>query len=159
MAIATARKRDPLLNFRFKVIIDGYKPIGFMNISGLEKEAAVAEYREGEEPPFLRKIPGITTFTDLSASRGLDPDNTLSLISESVSLVDGPNFGEGKGDPEYRFNMTVFLYDKDRNVAKKWRVYNCWMRLYGIEEFDATSQNQVAMEKAEFVHEGFKQIR
>ncbi len=152
MAVST-RKKDPLAGFRFKVLIENYNPIGFMEVSGIKGETANIQYREGDDEPVFRQIPGLTTYDPIQLKRGLDPDGTLQQIRNSVVLPGGSKSGEGASDPGYRFNGVIYLLDKGRSVIKRWRFVNGWAKAYMVEGFNATS-DEISVETLEIIHEG-----
>ncbi len=53
------RPTDPLANFNFQLEIDGITRAGFSECTGLNAEANVIEYREGNESLTTRKLPGL----------------------------------------------------------------------------------------------------
>ncbi len=64
-------RKDPLRNFRFRVEIDGIAVAGFSEaIIGPTTTEAI-DYREGTDPPHVRKLSGLTKFGNIRLSRGI----------------------------------------------------------------------------------------
>ena len=49
---------DPLRNFRFRLEIDNVTRAGFAEVAGLEITTQAIDYREGTDPPHVRKLSG-----------------------------------------------------------------------------------------------------
>lgn len=158
MAEVTARKKDPLLNCRFRVYIENHPPIGFQNIDGLDDETAVATYREGNEPPRFRKIPGLTTVSNVTMERGVDPSRVLSEIRATISQINGPNNGDGVADPGFRYNVIIEVLEKTNIVARRIKMHNAWARMYGYGALDSTAESEIWKNKLEWVHEGLEEL-
>ena len=66
---------DPLLNFKFLVSwdIDGSLTVvaGVSKIGPLARSTEVADYREGGAPQGTRKIPGQTSYDEITVERGI----------------------------------------------------------------------------------------
>src|SRR4051794_39701123 len=62
---------DPYRNYNFLVEIDGIAQANFMECSGLDATTEIIEYREGGENTTMRKLPGKTTYSDLTLKWGL----------------------------------------------------------------------------------------
>src|ERR1043166_6821726 len=71
------QRDNPYGSFNFRVTADrfgdaGSIRAGFQEISGLNVEVTVAEYRNGNEPEnHVRKINGMMKFADVTLKRGL----------------------------------------------------------------------------------------
>ena len=155
----SVRKKDPLTAYRFRVVIEGYNPIGFTEVSGLSfGESTVINYREGPDEDTVRKQPGLTSYEDIVCKRGLDPDGTLYSIRESIYVPGGPNYGGGSADPLYRFNGFVYILEKDRTIAKVYKFIRGWARLYGNDPLNSTNED-VLVETLEIVHEGLTKVQ
>ncbi len=60
---------DHLGHFNFKIEIDGVVQAGFQEVSGLESETEVIEYKDGDDIT-VRKRPGRTKYSNLTFKRG-----------------------------------------------------------------------------------------
>src|SRR4051812_14245268 len=75
--MATGQRKDPLRNFRFRVEIDGIQQAGFSEASGFEATTDVIEYREGNDPTHVRKLPGLTKYGNISLKWGITDSKEL----------------------------------------------------------------------------------
>lgn len=101
---------DPYKVFRFRVEIDGLTAAAFSEVSGLESETIVVEYRTGTDPNFSRKLPGLTKFSNIILKRGIT-DGSIILLDDSgqekvrwnfrngwPSKIQGPHFNAHGSD-------------------------------------------------------------
>jgi phage tail-like protein len=72
-----ADRVDPYKGFRFRVEIDGIQQAGFMECSAVGSHVEVIEYREGGEPSTVRKLPGKTSYPDLTLKWGTTDSQDL----------------------------------------------------------------------------------
>jgi len=70
-------RNDPYGAFNFLVEIDGSPSAGFAEVSGLSTETEVIEYRNGNEPTTLRKLPGLSKYADITLKRGFTQSKDL----------------------------------------------------------------------------------
>ncbi len=68
---AAAVRSDPYRNFRFRVEIDGIVAAGFSEVQIGETVTEVIDYREGNEPFHVRKLPGLHKFGNVTLTRGM----------------------------------------------------------------------------------------
>jgi phage tail-like protein len=67
---AAAVRSDPYRNFRFRVEIDGILAAGFSEVQIGESVTEVIDYREGNEPAHVRKLPGLQKFGIVTRDEG-----------------------------------------------------------------------------------------
>src|SRR5437016_14429972 len=75
--MANATRHDPYKAFNFIVEIDGISSAGFTECSGLSTTTDVIEYREGNERSGIRKLPGLTKFSNIVLKRGMTQSRDL----------------------------------------------------------------------------------
>ena len=102
--MAPPQRDDPYKAFNFIVEIDGIARAGFSEVSGLESETAVIEYRVGGERNAVRKLPGLTKYANIVLRRGVTQDAELSNWRKTVE--------DGQVD---RRNGSIILRDDDGN--------------------------------------------
>jgi phage tail-like protein len=139
----TPQRDDPFKAFAFVVEIDGVTRAAFSEVSGLESETAVIEYRTGGES-VMRKLPGLTKFGNITLRRGVTQD--LDLWNWRKSVV------EGNTD---RRNGSIVLLDEQRNEVVRWNFFNGWICKWEGPALNAES-NDVAIESIEIAHEGLE---
>jgi phage tail-like protein len=138
------QRNDPYKSFNFRVEIDGIARAAFSEVSGLESETAVIEYRLGGEASTVRKLPGLTKYGNLVLKSGITQDPELWNWRKAV--VDG--------NIERR-NGSIILLDDDRAEVARWNFVNGWPCKWDGPAFNAKS-NDVAIETIEIAHEGLE---
>jgi phage tail-like protein len=137
------QRNDPYKAFNFLVEIDNIAHAVFSEVTGLESETAVIEYRAGNEN-VVRKLPGLTKFGNITLKRGITQD--AELWNWRKSVVDG-NID--------RRNGSIVLLDDSRNQVVRWNFHNGWICKWEGPALSAKS-NEVAIETMEIAHEGLE---
>jgi phage tail-like protein len=139
------QRNDPFKAFNFLVEIEGITQAAFSEVSGLESETAVIEYRAGgEKVNWVRKLPGLTKFGNIVLRRGVTQDADLWNWRKSIV--------EGNVD---RRNGTIVLLDDKRNEVVRWNFWNGWICKWEGPTLNAKA-NEVAIESIEIAHEGLE---
>lgn len=133
----------PLPKFYFEVKIGG-DVIPFQEVSGLELEAQVIEYRHGDSKSHSTiKMPGIKKSGNVTMKKGM-------LKSDSRLFT---WFSEIKLNTIARKTVTISLLDESDAPAMVWTLTNAWPTK--IVSTDLKSDgNEVAIETVEIAHEG-----
>lgn len=106
---------DPFANFRFRVEIDGIPQAAFMECSGLGSQVAVIEYRDGSDPPVVRKLPGRVSYPDIVLKWGLT--TSKDLYNWHLAVIQGQI---------QRKNGSVILVGSDGTDQVRWNFTNAW---------------------------------
>lgn len=139
---------DPYGAFNFQVVINGIlddgsdAKAGFMEVSGLEIDVQVIEYRTGGEAATVRKISGLHKYTNIVLKRGITGD--LALWKWMKTVTDGQPL---------RADGSIILLDAARQPVMRWhfrRGFPC--KIVG-PTLNAKG-NEVAIETLEIAHEG-----
>lgn len=137
------RPFDPYRRFCFSVEIDGLPVASFQSVTGLDAQIQMTEYREGTDPNFVRKIPGMARFeSNIVLSRGFTQANSFfwswfeDLQQGIVNRVDG----------------SIILCDEARVDRIRWEFEAGWLCMLAGAELDASS-NEVAVQRAEICYE------
>src|SRR5215469_16016126 len=86
--MATGQRVDPFRNFNFLVELDGpVAQASFLECSGLSSTTEVIETREGGENTTVKKLPGKTSYGDITLKWGLT--NSKELWDWRQQIVDG----------------------------------------------------------------------
>jgi phage tail-like protein len=144
--MAGPQRDDPYKAFIFLVEIDGIARAAFSEVSGLESETAVVEYRMGAEPTTVRKLPGLTKYANIVLRRGVTKDDELWNWRKAVV--------DGNVD---RRNGSITLLDDSHNEVVRWNFYNGWPSKWEGPALDAKA-NEVAIETLEIAHEGLELV-
>jgi phage tail-like protein len=133
----------PLVKFHFQVEWGGTK-IGFTEVSGLDVETEVVEYRHGASPEYSKtKMPGMQKFSNITLKRGtFATDNEYYVWWNSVKL-----------NTIERRDITISLLNEEHEPVVTWKVKNAWPAKVQSTDLKADG-NEVAIETMELVHEG-----
>jgi len=138
-----SKRIDPYRGFNFIVEIDGVTVAGFSEVSGLSSETAVIEYREGgNNENVVRKLPGLTKFSNITLKCGVTLDKSLWEWRKKVI--------EGRVE---RRSGAIVLLDADHTPVKRWLFREGWPSKWEGPTLKAAG-NEVAIETLEIVHEG-----
>jgi phage tail-like protein len=142
--MATGETKNPFLAHNFLVEIDGLTRAGFRECSGLDSAQDAVEYREGNDGPVTRKIPGFNKYSHIVLKRGITDDAELQKWRQQVA--------DGKIQ---RKNGSIILTDETGAEKMRWNFVNAWPTKWTGPSFNAAG-NDVAIETLELVHEGVK---
>ena len=148
--ISLAIQPDPP-GYSFAVNIEGRALSSFQEVSGLDIELEVIEYRDGtgSAPRF---IPGARKYSNIVLKRGFTGDTQLhdwftEFDSSRTERVDG----------------SIVMYDPSSHEVARWNFENAWpSKLEGPSKAGGAGlrggPNEVAIESIELVHEGLTRI-
>ncbi len=140
--MATGEITDPYVNYNFLVEIDGITRAAFHECSGFESSVDVIEHREGGENTTLRKLPGMTKYTNIVLKRGITDDRELYDWHRAVI----------KGTIQ-RKNGSIVLLDRGGQEVTRWNFSRAWPVKWTGPALTAEG-NDVAIETLELAHEG-----
>ena len=139
-----SQRDDPFKAFHFRVEIDGVARAAFSEVGGLESETAVIEYRAGGDPTTVRKLPGLTRYSNIVLRRGITKDADLWNWRKTVV--------EGNVD---RRNGSIVLLADDGTELVRWNFFHGWIAKWEGPALNARG-NDVAIETIEIAHEGLE---
>lgn len=133
----------PLPKFHFQVKWDS-NVMSFQEVSGLEMEAQMIEYRAGDSKQHSTiKMPGIKKFGNVTMKKGVfKGDNEFWKW-----------FEQNKMNTVKRIPVTISLLDQEGNATMVWTLVNAWpTKITGTDL--KSDGNEVAVESIEIAHEG-----
>ncbi len=134
---------DPFLAFNFLVEMTGLAIGGFSEVTGLQVEVQVEDYREGGVNGFVHKMAGAVNYpSNLVLKRGLMGFDPWWAWSEGVN--------QGVILRQY---ISVVLLDTGGNEKRRWIFKNAYPVRWSGPELKADT-NAVAFESLELVHQG-----
>ncbi len=143
MAGQPGARIDPYRNFNFLVELEGIAQGNFTECSGLEATTEVIETREGGQNTTVRKLPGKTTYSDITLKWGLTESDELWTWRKKVL----------EGSVE-RKNGSIVVYDLANNEeVARWNFVSAWPTKWEGPSLNATG-NEVAIETLVLAHEG-----
>lgn len=134
----------PVPKFHFKATFGDKGEIAFQEVSGLDTEYDIIEYRKGESVDFPTvKMPGLRKGSDVTLKKGMYKDDT--------ALYD--YFNEVKMNIIQRQTVTIQLLDAEHKPMFTWTLTNAFpIKVTGT---DLNAQNsEVAVEEIVLAHEG-----
>jgi phage tail-like protein len=133
----------PLPKFHFQVEWGGAN-IGFSEVSGLDVETEVIEYRDGVSPEYFKtKMPGMQKFSNITLKRGtFKGDNQFFDWWNTVAL-----------NTIERRDVTISLLNESHEPVVVWKIKNAWPLKVQSTDLKADG-NEVAIEFIELAHEG-----
>jgi len=133
----------PLPVFHFSVDWGGTR-LAFSEVTGLNIEAQVIEYRDGLSPEFsTTKMPGLKKFGNLTLKRGVFAgDNDYYAWLNTIKM-----------NKTERRDITISLLNEEHAPVMVWKLKNAWPTKITSPDMKA-SGNEAAIESMEIAHEG-----
>ena len=133
----------PLPVFHFRVDWGG-SSFGFSEVSGLNMETQVIEYRDGSSPDYSTiKMPGMQKYGNLTLKRGVTAaDNEFYNWWNTHQL-----------NKIERRDITISLLNENHEPVVVWKVRNAFPMKVDGGSLKATG-NEVSIESLEIAHEG-----
>ena len=133
----------PVPKFHFQVEWGGTQ-IGFTEVSGLDVETEMIEYRHGASPEYNKtRMPGMQKYSNITLKRGtFASDNEFYdwWNTKALNTIE-------------RRDLTISLLNENHEPVVVWKVKNAWPTK--VQSTDLKSDgNEVAIETIELVHEG-----
>jgi phage tail-like protein len=118
--------------------------IKFSEVSGLDREYEVIEYRDGASPEYSKlKMPGLQKYSNITLKRGVFAgDNEFFNWMNTVKM-----------NTIERRDITISLLNENHEPVVVWKVKNAWPTKIQSTDLKADG-NEVAIESMEIVHEG-----
>ena len=137
----------PISKFFFTVDLGGgMKNTSFQEVSGLDIESQIIEYRHGDSKVFSTiKMPGIVKSSNITLKKGVFvKDNQFFDWYATVKM-----------NTVKRVTVTIKLLDQHGNPTMTWTLQNAWpTKITGTDL--KSDGNEVAVETIEIAHEGLK---
>jgi len=134
----------PMPKFRFEVDLGiDLKGIAFQEVSGMDVENQVIEYRKNNSPLFsTEKMPGIAKYGNVTMKRGVFVnDNSFWKWHEEITM-----------NTVKRRTVIIRLLDENNAVTMQWTLNKAWPTK--ITSTDLKSDgNEVAVDTIEIAHE------
>lgn len=134
----------PMPKFRFEVDLGTeLKGVGFQEVSGMDVENQVIEYRKSNSPLFsVEKMPGLVKYGNVTMKRGIFVNDNIFWDWHA----------EIKMNLIKRRTVLIKLLDESGNVTMQWQLDNAWPTK--ISSTDLKSEgNEVAIDTLEIAHE------
>jgi phage tail-like protein len=137
------KRTDPYLSFNFLVEIEGVVTGGFSEVTGLQAETEIKEYREGGLNEYMHRLAGPTRYaSNLVLKRGLTDADTLLKWHQEVT--------QGTVN---RKNGSIVLLDVAGGETWRWN----FIQAYPVKWIGPSlrgNASEVAVETLEMAHNG-----
>ena len=134
----------PMPKFRFSVDLGtNFKDIAFQEVSGMDSENQVIEYRKSNSNFFsTEKMPGITNYGKVTLKRGIFVnDNLFWKWHNEIAM-----------NTIKRQTMLVKLLDEDGKITVQWQLNNAWPTKI-VSTNLASDASEIAVDTLEIAHE------
>jgi len=134
----------PLPAFSFRVSWGEQKNIQFQEVSGLDTETQVIEYRHSNSPTHSTiKMPGIKKFGSVTMKKGIfRKDDDFWRWYSAIKM-----------NTNKRVSVVVQLLDERGKVTMTWTLANAWPTKISAPTLKSDG-NEVAIQSIEIAHEG-----
>ena len=135
---------------------------GFTNISGLAITTQNIPYREGGYNTTVHQIPGMTTFSPITFTRGVlyGNDQAIAWMRGLFSAAQGSGLNSASAtNRNFRVDIVIQVHDHPNTDASKdapkmaFKVHNAWITGLNYTDLDATN-GAILFETMQLVHEG-----
>ena len=134
----------PLPKFYFKVEVDGGMTASFQEVSGLDTETDVVEYRHGDSPDFTTiKMPGLKKSSDVTLKKG--------IFTGDIKFFTW--FNENTLNTIERKTVTIMLLNEKGDSEIVWTLTNAFPKQVQGTDLNSTSSD-AAVETLVLAHEG-----
>lgn len=141
----------PIPKFHFRVEWGNDLQMNFTEVSGLDFETEVIEYRHGNSKIYNKtKQPGLTKYSNVTLKRGTF-EGDFDFYDEwkkTFAFQEGNQTGS-----EFRRTVTIMLLNESHEPMITWKLENAWPSKIQSTDLKADA-NEVAIETMELVHEG-----
>lgn len=139
---------NPLLQYNFLLEIDGTSDAvaGFTEVSGINMETDVVEYREGSDTATVRKLPGLRKYGNITLKRGYTVN--AELWDWRKTVIDGAT---------ERKSGAIVLLNEAREPTLRWEFSEAWVSKYEGPALNATA-NETAIESIEIAVEDVRLV-
>jgi len=141
-------RHDPLRNFRFRLEVDGLVTAGFSEVQIGATETAVVDYREGTDPPHVRKLSGLTKYGNITLKNGVT--SSLELANWYQQVVTGQLANARK-------KVVIVVQDEAGSDRARFVVTDAWPVKYDPSDLNAKG-NEVFVELLELANEGIERV-
>lgn len=141
-------RNDPYRNFRFRVEIDNIATGAFSEVQIGATTTDVVEYREGTDPPHVRKLSGLTKYGNVTLKRGITSSRDLDQWHRQIVTGQLAN---------NRRQVAIIVQDESGADQARFVVVDAWPVRYVVGLLDAKG-NEVLIEELELANEGIERV-
>ena len=144
-------RNDPLRNFRYRLEIDNITQAGFSEVAIAETTIDAVDYREGTDPPHVRKLSGLTKYGNITLKWGLTTGGSaLDLFKWHADVSAGLV-------KERRKKVVIVVQDEAGVDSARFVISDAWPVKYDPSDLMAKG-NEVLIELLELANEGIERV-
>jgi len=141
-------RNDPLRNFRYRLEIDQIAQASFSEVAIGETTIDAVDYREGTDPPHVRKLSGLTKYGTITLKWGVTVGaSALDLFKWHKAV--------SAGEPDQRKQVAIVVQDESGADKARFVVSEAWPTKYDPSDLNAKG-NEVFIEVLELTNEGIE---
>lgn len=145
-------RNDPLRNFRYRLEIDAITQAGFSEVAIGETTIDAVDYREGTDPPHVRKLSGLTKYGNITLKWGVTVGGAaLDLFKWHQSVAAGQVLQQRK-------QVAIIVQDEAGQDKARFVISEAWPMKYDPSDLNAKG-NEVFIEVLELVNEGIERVQ
>jgi phage tail-like protein len=137
----------PIPKFHFSVDLGSGGTASFHEVSGMNVESQIIEYRFGDDKTFTKaKMPGLKKFNNVTLKKGMFKNDTVFwdwIKKINMNTIE-------------RTTVKISLLDEAASPLMVWTLINAWPTKITFTDLKADG-NEVAVETLELAHEGVTQ--
>jgi phage tail-like protein len=138
------RETDPLAGFNFLLESGGLLRAGFSEITGLNSESDIIDYRNGNDDFTNRRLAGLKKFGPVTLKSGVAASPDQDFVSWRRTVEDADIL---------RTDISIVLLDERRQEQVRYNLRNAWPSKWVGPDLKAGA-NEIAIEQLEICHEG-----
>lgn len=142
---------DPLRNFRYRLEIDNITQAGFSEVAIAETTIDAVDYREGTDPPHVRKLSGLTKYGNITLKWGLTVGgNALDLFKWHQDVSSGQV-------KDKRKKVVIVVQDEAGVDSARFVISDAWPVKYDPSDLSGKG-SETFVESMELVNEGIERV-
>ncbi len=153
-----AERNDPFRNFNFRIVLGGTEVAACRKMSMLEVSVNTVKFRAGNNrSPVDEMLPGRVEYKPVVFEAGLT--NDVAFEEWARQLMNQDAAPARVGDPDFRREVEVFVYDIDnQTVVRKYVLHRAWVSKYTAMSDLVGDGNDTIIETLEVTHQGFERM-
>jgi phage tail-like protein len=144
-------RNDPLRNFRYRLEIDAIAQAAFSEVAIAETTIDAVDYREGTDPPHVRKLSGLTKYGNITLKWGMTTGGAALDLFKWHSEISA---GQIK---QKRKKVVIVVQDEAGADAARFVITDAWPVKYDPSDLNAKG-NEVLIELLELANEGIERV-
>jgi len=145
-------RNDPLRNFRFRLEIDSITQAGFSEVAIAETTIDAVDYREGTDPPHVRKLSGLTKYGNVTLKWGATVGAAALDLFKWHRAVSSGQIGA------MRKKVVIVVQDEAGQDKARFVITDAWPVKYDPGDLNAKG-NDVYIELLELANEGIERVQ